>query len=280
MSPLPNNVLDVDNDLASYGDLTLIEDGQQVYNRIYLRGFKTRSSDYLNLTFNGDSATFQWSLGYRVSSVKGDIKVGIFPNVAAYVADTTFQTTGNVSGGNTQMTLLKDIVDGSPSQPGASACAYVHFTQHLLRIPNYNGSSVPVPTGSVIGVHFYYMKDVVYMGQDAQSQVAIAKIENSDGVYEYSHEDKSLTNSTIAAPQAKAQLMIQKYGVPQITGSFESFIPGWRAGQMFTLVTKKRMGGISTKMYVLRVNKSIVNNINGVYMVKSEIQFANSPYLV
>jgi len=278
-SPLPNNVLDVDNDLVNYGELLIIEDAQQVYNRIFLRGFKTRSSGYLNLSFTADSSTIQWSLGYRVSSIKGDIKVAVFPTMSAYTSDTSFQTTGTPVNG-TLMIMKKDIVDGAPNQPGASTTAYIHYTQHLLRIPNYNGTNIPIPTGSVIGAHFYYMKDVVYMGQDVQAQTTVGKTEGTDGIYEYSHEDKALTNSTIAAPQSKAQLLVQKYGVPQITGTFESFLSGWKAGQMFTLVTRKRMGGLSAKMYVLRVTKTIVNNINGAYIVKNEIQFANSPYLV
>ncbi|GEM_PF-2766475 len=278
-SPLPNNVLDVDNDLASYGDLELVEDGQQVYNRIFLRGFKTRSANSLNLSFPGDDTTVQWSLGYRVSSLKNDISVAVYMNVANYNADISFQTTGVATLG-VPMTMKKDIVDGAPNQPGGLQTAYIHYTQHLLRIPNYDGSMTPVSTGQIVAAHFYYMKDVIYMGQDAMSQVAIAAVEGSDGVYEYSQEDKSLTNSTIAAPQSKAQLLVQKYGVPQITGSFESYTSGWRAGQSFTLVTRKRMGGINTKMYVLRVTKTIVNNINGNFMVRNQIEFANSPYLV
>lgn len=279
-SPLPNNILDVDNDLVNYGDLILTEDGQQVYNRIFLRGFKTRSSDYFNLSFLGDSNSTQWSLGYRVSSLAGDIKVAVFPSLASYNADTQFKTTGVPTNSSYAMTIKKDLVDGAPNQAGVTNTAYVHYTQHLLRIPNYNGTSTPVPTGSVIGCFFYYMKSVIYMGQDPQSQAKIAKIEGTDGIYEYSTEDKSLTNSTISAPQSKAQLMVQKYGVPQITGSFESFTSGWRAGQMFTLVTKKRMGAINAKMYVHRVSKSIINNVEGNYVVRNVIQFANSPYLV
>lgn len=277
-SPLPSNVLDVDNDLSSYGDLTLAEDGQQVYNKVFLRGFKTRCSVPISLTYLADSSSKQWSLGYRASSVKGDMHVAVFSSMAAYMSDTSFHATGVASVGR-NMIIARDIVDGSPEQLAAADTAYIQYTQYLVRVPNYDGAGV-LPTGYVVGVFFYYLKDVVYMGQDMQSQSILAKTEGTDGIYEYSVEDKSLTNSTIGAPQAKAQLLIQKYGKPQITGSFESFIPGWRAGQSFTLLTKRRMGGINEKMYVLRVTKTLVNNVNGNYKVQNLIEFANSPYLV
>ena len=277
-SPLPNNTLDADNDLVSYGDLEIIEDGQQTYNKVFLKGFKTRVPTPLLLTFQGDGSSQQWSLGYRVSSIKGDIAVAVYTSMANYTADTSFQNTGVASRG-VQMTIARDIVDGAPDQPSASNTAYIHYTQYMLRLPNYNGAGI-LPSGYVIGVYFHYLKDVIYMGQDVQAQSTIAAIEGTDGSYEYAVDDKSLTNSTIGAPQAKAQLLIQKYGLPQISGTFTSFLSGWRAGQSFQLVTTHRMGGINQRMYVLQNTKTIVNNINGAFVTMNQIQFANSPYLV
>lgn len=124
------------------------------------------------------------------------------------------------------------------------------------------------------------MKDITYMGQDVQAQTTTAQIESTDGIYEYSEEDKSLTNSTIAAPQSKAQLLLLKYNLPQITGSFTSYLSGWKAGQSFTLTTQARMGGLTTTMFVLRVTKTLVNNINNQYVVQNVVEFADSPYLV
>lgn len=277
-SPLPGNLLDVEKDLVSYGDLVLAEDGEQVYNKIFLRGFKTRASDYMNLVFPCDSMTAQWSLGYRASSVKDDIKVAVFSSLAEYQADTSFQTTGVATRG-TQLTVKKDIVEGAPNQPTGSGTAFIHYTQHLLRVPNALGTGT-LPTGYVVAAHFYYLKDQIFMGQDINAQNAIAKIEGTDGVYEYSQEDKSLTNSTVNAPKAKAELMLKKYGKPQIKGSFTTFIPGWRAGQYFTLTSSRRMGGLNKIMYVHRVGKKLISSVNGSYVVQSAIEFADSPYLV
>ncbi len=290
-SPLPSGVLDVEQDMSSYGDLELIENGEQVYNRIFLRGFKTRSDSALNLTYLGDGNTTTWSLGYRASSIKGDVSVAVFPSVAAYRADTTFQQTGKPTGwvadgtltpnGVMPCILKKDIVEGAPNQAGASATAYIHYTQHLLRVPNWDNTNTPPASGLCIAAYFHYLKDVVYMGQDLVAQNNVAKIEGTDGIYEYSLEDKSLTNSTLTAPQAKAQLLILKYGHPQLQGSFTSFLSGWRAGQIFTLHSTTRMGGINMQqMYVQRVSKQLISNKNGPYVVQNTVEFADSPYLV
>lgn len=300
ISPLPNNILDVDNDTASYGGLVLTENGEQVYNKIILRGFKMRSSNYINLTFPGDAQTKQWSLGYRASSVSGDVSVAVFTSLTNYNNDTTFQNTGKISGftsygvanasGSVQMNVKRDIVDGAPDQASVSATAYIHYTQHLVRCGNWNGGNTALPSGYVLGVHLYYMKDQVFMGQDTNAQNTIAQIEtapqigsvpaySSDGVYEYTAQDKSLTNSTLSAVESKAELLVGKYGSPQITGSFVSYLSGWRAGQYFRLVTTKRMGGLSEYMYVMRVTKQIINSVNGGYVVQNTIEFANSPYL-
>jgi hypothetical protein len=94
-----------------------------------------------------------------------------------------------------------------------------------------------------------------------------------------------LTNSTLSAVQAKGQLMLMKYGYPQIKGTFTTYFNatntvGWRAGQYFFLVSNRRFGGINQVMFVHRVLKSIVKNDAGGLITFYNIEFANSPYLV
>lgn len=280
-SPLPNNILDVDRDMISYGDLVISENGEQIFNKIFLKGFKTRSNGPINLTFPCDGITQQWSLGYRASSLKNDVQIAVYPSIAAFNSDTAFQTTGKLGVGSsgTLLTLKKDIIEGAPDQGVEPGTAYIHYTQHLVRVPDALGSGT-LPTGYVVAARFFYLRDQIYMGQDVTAQNKIGKIEGTDGVYEYMQEDKSLTNSTIGAPKAKAELMLIKYGMPQIKGSFVSYIPGWRAGQHFFLTTVKRMGGIKKTMHIHRVSKRMVNSIDGKALVQHVIEFADSPYLV
>jgi hypothetical protein len=297
-SPLPNNLLDVENDTQNYGDLEIEENGEQTYNSIFLKGFKTRSSNFMVLTFNGDGQTTQWSLGYRVSSFKGDVQVQVYPSLAAYQSDTSFQSGGNPTAGAT-MVVARDVLDGSPDQKDAQGTAYVHYTQHLLRIGQYappgNAGVGAVPSGYVVACRFHYMKDAVFSAADQNAQRKIKAVEGSlsDGVYEYVHQDKSLTNATFSAVIAKGQLLLLKYGAPQILGTFDSYLnvntaQGWRAGQFFYLKSTYRFGGqfaagrgdAKDIMYVQRVTKKIVKNDSGGLITKSTVEFANSPYLV
>jgi hypothetical protein len=285
-SPLPNNILDADNDVVNYGNLSLVENSEQQINKIYIKGFKTRSADLFFLPFTADGTTFQWSLGYRVSSVSGDVDVVVYDSMAQYNADAAFKS-GSAPSAGTKMVLKRDIIDGAPDRGGASNTAYIHYTQHLVRIPNWAGTNAAVPSGKVVVVRFHYLKDMVWSGQDPEAQTNTAAVEGgkTDGVYEDVYSDASLTNSTISAVQSKGQLLLMKYRFPQISGTFESYFnattkSGWVAGQNFILQSDVRFGGINDVMFVQRVSKSIVKNDTGSLIVFYNVEFADSPYLV
>lgn len=282
-SPLPNNLLDVDKDVENYGDLELEENGDQIYTKIFIKGFKTRSPNFQLLTFIGNANDNQWSLGYRPSSASGDVSVVVYASMADYTSDTSFQG----GGANTKGVLMdvkRDLVDGSPNQQSASNTAYVNYSEKLLRVPNYN-SAGNVPSGAVVAIRFYYLRDMVYLAQDPSASTKIASIEGTDGVYEYAQTDKSLTNSTLSAAQAKGQLMLMKYGAPQIKGSFNTYFngtssSGWIAGQFFILRTQRRFGGLNEIMFVQRVMKSIIKNDQDALIILYTIEFADTQYLV
>lgn len=283
-SPLPDNTLDVDNDLQNYGNLELIENSEQQVNKIFIKGFKTRSTELYFLPFTADGQTLQWSLGYRVSSVQGDVDVVVYDSMAQYQSDTNFLN-GGASTLGTHLKLKRDIIDGAPDRGGDSNTAYIHYTQHLIRIPNFNSAGA-VPNGKIVIVRFHYLKDMVWLGQDPEAQGQTAKIEGgTDGVYEEVYQDKSLTNSTISAVQSKGQLLLMKYRFPQITGTFEAYFNttsnmGWVAGQNFIIKSTKRFGGLNDVMFVHRVSKSIVKNDSSGLITFYTIEFADSPYLL
>ncbi|MGM2624257.1 hypothetical protein HB667_26795 [Bacillus cereus] len=283
-SPLPNNTLDVDKDLVNYGDLTLTENIQQQMNKIFIKGFKTRSAEKYSLKFQGDGTTEQWSLGYRVSSVSGDVDVVVYDSEYQYNLDTSFQNGGQNNYGE-KMALKKDIIDGAPNRGNTSNTCFIHYTQHLIRIPNYRNNG-PVPPGKLIVVRFNYLRDMVWLAQDQRSQRDTKAIEGvGDGVYEAVFSDKSLTNSTLNAVKAKGELLLSKYRAAQITGSFNAYkttttTSGWVAGQYFRLLSTKRLGGIDEYMFVQRVSKQIIKNDQQALVVYYTVEFADSPYLV
>jgi hypothetical protein len=284
-SPLPNNTLDVDNDMANYGNLELIENSEQQVNKIFIKGFKTRSAELYFLPFIGDGTTLQWSLGYRVSSVQGDVTVAVYQDMATYQSDTNFLNGGAATKALKTLKLGKDIIDGAPNRGNVADTAYIHYTQHLLRIPMYNGSGA-VPNGLIIICRFHYLKDMVWLGQDPEAQNQTAVVEGgTDGVFESVYQDKSLTNSTLSAVESKGSLILMKYRFPQITGSFEAYFnatsqSGWVAGQNFVLKTTKRFGGINDVMFVHRVTKTIIKNDTSGMVAFYVVEFADSPYLI
>lgn len=272
-TPLPGNTLDVDNDVVSYGDLELAEDGEQVYNRFTIRGYKERSPNTYTLTYVADGDTHQWSLGYRVSSAKGDVVVKVTApgGAVSYPA------------------VKKDVLDGIPGQGGDPSVVYIHFTQHLIRF------AIPPDAGTRIDVTFYYLIDKKRTDQYDKSVAYMKAIEGdvySDGVYEYATFDKSLTNSTMESVTAKLEILAYKYGTPTLRGNFKSYVPGWRAGQSFSMSTK-RMGGIKPKdgaWYVHRVSKRWIQGVQQVdpnnpkpwdaSPIEYTIECANKPYMV
>lgn len=254
-SPLPSNTLSADTDTVNYADLKLSEDGTQLKTRIYLKGFKSRVGTPMTLTFTGDGNTTQWSLGYKPSRNAGDITI----------------TVGGVS-----KTVKRDLVDGSPGQNTSDTnSAYVNYSQNLLRL-NYAPAS-----GVQIVVTMYYLQDTIVMREDPQAQsVAAAADGDGTGVYEFAVTEPSLTQATLAAANSRGDMLLYKYGYPQITGSFVSFTQGWRAGQYFYLQSTRRMGGINMKMYVQQVKKTIVRADTGGAFIRYEIGIADIPYLV
>jgi hypothetical protein len=259
VSPLSGNILDVDNNTTSYGDLVLNEDAEHVYNRFTIRGYKMRSPTPYTFYFVGDGTTSQWQLGYRISSAKGDVTVTV---------------------GGVPYTVKRDILDGIPGQGGEAGVAYVHFQQHQVRFAS------PPAAGAVIALTGYPLIDKTRIDQDDASVEYMKALENtpaSDGVREYAELDKSLTQSTQDAITSKLQLLALKYGYPTITGSFKSYLQGWKAGQMFRMTSARRLGGISVdeRFYVYRVTKRwIQNQHTGTSNIEYTIEFADKPYLV
>lgn len=256
-SPLPNNILDLDNDVEHYGNLVLTEDAEQLFNRFIIRGYKRRSDDTYTLYFTGDGVTTQWNLGYRVSSAKGDVRVWV---------------------DGVEYPVKRDILEGVPGRGGEPGVAYIHYTQHLIRFAE------PPPPGARIQVTFYYLVDRVYIDQHDQSIAYVRQLEGTeDGVFEYTEQNKSLGQSTVEAVRSHIELLALRHGYPLMVGTFTSFTPGWRAGQSFKMVSKYRMCGDNPriKYFVRRVTKRWIQpQHSGEKPIQYTIEFADRPYLV
>lgn len=252
LSPLPGNILDLDNDLSSYHDCLLREDISQLKNRIYLRGFKTRSTGTQPVHAVGDGVSTWFPIGYPPWSVDP--------------ADITVNLNG------VPQTVLTDTKDGQPGDGQTNAGAYVCFDNMGIRF------NAPPTNGAVISGSFYQRTDAGTAVDDPDSQALIAAREATDGIYEHAIEDPSLTAPTLDTANARAQMLLYKYGYPKLTGSFGSYLQGWRAGQRFTVKAAKRMGGLNQLMYVTKVVKRIVS-AGGEDRLHYDVSISDSPYV-
>lgn len=255
VSPLPNNVLDVDSDVTNYSDLVLKEDGSQKKTRVYLKGFKSRVATPITLKYVADGQSQQWNLGYTPSRYAGDVVFKV---------------------GGVTKNVKRDLVDGTPGQNLTdTSTAYVNYWQNLVRL-NY-----APPVGTLIEVTMYYMAETIIMREnpEAQREAQLADGEG-DGRYEYAVTERGLSQSTIEAANNRGDQLLYKYSYPSTTGTFNSFTQGWRAGQYFTLRSDRRMGGIIMKMFVRQVKKKIVKADGGGLLIQYSISFADIPYLV
>lgn len=256
-SPLPGNLLLADSDVSSYHDLRLSEDISQLKNRIFLRGFSTRSTTQKTFQFTGDGVTTWFPLGYAPwSTDSGDIAVTV---------------------AGVPQTILKDNVDGQAGDGKVNPGAYVCFDNMGIRF------NQPPAAGAVVSGSLKFAFPAVTAMDDPESQGKMAAREGTDGVYEYAVEDPNLSAPTMDTANSKGQLLLYKYGYPKLTGVFGSFLQGWRAGQSFTLRSLKRMGGLDQKMYVTKVAKTIIQAdpvVGGNNRLHYDVSIADSPFVI
>lgn len=253
-SPLPGNVLLADSDVASYHDLSLAEDIAQAKNRIFLRGFQTRSTSRQVFRAVGDGSSTWFPVGYPPWSVDAE-DINVYVN-------------------GVPQPVLTDTKDGTPGDGKTNAGAYVCFDNLGIRF------NQPPAAGTVITGDFAYALNAVTAVDDPESQAIMAEREKSDGVYEYAVEDPGLTAASMDTANARAQMLLYKYAYPKLTGSFGSYLGGWRAGQCFQLASAYRMGGVNQRMYVVKVVKRIVRAGDDEDVLHSDISISDSPYVV
>lgn len=254
VSPLPDNTLDVDNDLTSYRDLEITEDVSQVKNRIYLHDVRVRNQYELTRSFAGDGVTEWFPLGYEPYDLDGSAVT-----VAGVPYDVTWEGMG-----------------GKPGDGQTNAKAYLCADNMGVRI------TPPPANGAAVSAAFYPVDTIPkLMWEDLDSQTEMAAREGGDGVHEFAMRDPNVNGPDDTTAQARAQLLMYKYGPPRIVGKFGSDLQGWRAGQFFYLTSQYRMGGAfatPTKMYVLQVDKSIITAGPAGDRLRYTVSFANTPY--
>lgn len=256
LSPLPNNQLNTDDGSCAqyYGKLQLSEDVSQVRNRVYLKGWKAGAQYTVTDTFVANGQNTSFPLKYE--PIHDLSKMTITVNGTNYPAK-------------------KDIVDGLPTANTQDGIGYINFDSPQVR---FNVA----PTTGTISVTYHPRIRTVLSVSDLAAQTIMKKRDLQDGIYEHAIDDHGLSWDDPTIAQARGQLEVNKYGKPHYSGTFTSFLQGWRAGQFFYFYSQKRMGGDlnGTKMFVTKVSKTLVNHpINGTPTFQYAVSFADTPYV-
>lgn len=234
----PIATLNADTDTTNYGNLQLRESIAHVKTRMYVMDFKQKSTATYTVNFTGDGSTKLFHLTYEPSAL----------------ADMT------VTRAAATQTLHTDMVDGQPDNAiGGADDVYVNFEEATLR-----WDTAPA-AGNAIVATFNYLYPGFTVFDDPAAQTEVSSREGGDGIHEAAVRDPGLSandgSETLA--NSKAAEAIARAGLPRLEGSFVSFTQGWAPGQMVTVASTQRMGGISVTMYVTSIDKRIVSHPSG-----------------
>jgi hypothetical protein len=253
--PAPIPTLNLETDLTNYGNFKVRESASGVKTRVYLKGYKHKTTAQWNRSFTGDGNTRFFLLGQEPASIDATDMVA------------------TVDGAG--LTLLTDFVDGSPGTAvGTTADLFVCFDNMGVR----TSSGVSAYTSTqTLSATFSYMEDTVSVVEDLAAQAEMGARELNDGIHEYVINDPQLTAADGSDDLANLQgsLALARYAFPRMTGSFESFTAGWRAGQTFDITTTQRLGGFTDTFYVQQVTKRIIGSTGGTPTLKSLVEFSD-----
>ncbi len=232
---------------TDYRNLEITERIDQERNRVYMKGYPASSTTTLTDHFTGNGSQGQYQL-YSSPTQLSDVSV----------------TRNGIA-----QTVKTDFVDGQPGDGiGDANTVFVCFDNMGLRW------NTPPSNGDVIVATYKYVFPGITVVDDPAAQTIMQAREGGDGIHEYAITDPAMSD-TIATDRANGYL--HRYSRPRLLGSFDSYTQGWKAGQAFTGISAKRMGGFTKTLYVQSVTKQIVSVVGGVVVINYHIEFSDNP---
>ena len=243
-NPSPFPITDLEN---RYRKFKIKSDSSQLKNRVIVRGGTFESSQFEEI-------------------YKGDTERGTFP--ISYRPTATPVVVAGAGGSPPTKTV------GIKNQDDGQGFDFLYDENNQV----IENDSEPILLGSeVIKIQYTFKIPVLVQVEDAASISEVAAIEGSDGVYEAIIVDESINNLDAARDRAKAE--IARFSRPLFTGSFETFISGWRAGQLITINLASR--GVSLALIVISVTLKSLGNGVAFYDVKfGSLSFALEDFLL
>lgn len=280
--PAPIPELNIDTELQ-VGDIEVTEDISGVHNVIYVKDFVYRSEEYYE---HRDRATSEGQTFYKL------------PYEPFSLEDTEVYTSADGETWYRRVVEL-DPLDGSQETlRGLPDRAYLCLVNWGVRFP----TAEPPPgfegePGGEYGppkhvkVRYRYVREpivVTFMDRDSINEMALRT--GTDGRFEVMISLPDYRVETLDVIKFYGELMLARDAWPKVSGSFRTFMSGWRAGQYFTIKSTLRdiydikrwaKSGHTVKapvpVYVESVRRSFVM-IDGEWCPISEISFSNRPF--
>jgi len=146
--------------------------------------------------------------------------------------------------------------------------------------------------GDLVEVDYrYVIPERVFVYFDPDSIDEMARREGSDGHHEIMISLPDYRVSTIDPIKFYAEMVLMRNAWPILTGSFETFLRGWRSGQFFYLksnvrdiydvahwVKTGRGEKVPVRVWVEQVRKKIVNLDEPEAIVRTSVDFSSRPF--
>jgi len=274
-SPLTGNVLDLDTDIENYGDFSLREDTSMIKNYIYLKDAKYKAT--LKTDTFGDVLAgilrFEYEPFIPASIVawqeQGYLRAWRWdPAVRAEPTDADL------------CNILRDGIDGEKGDGrGGPKDVYVNLDLGTIRFPD----NYPLQETERFRIQYYSATEQPQILFDLASQFEMQRRESyagylESGKYEYVMSEPALYTEKGEEAIAAMERVLMRYRWPLITGSFTSFLKGWRAGQYFHLKSTARGAfgeAIDELVFVQSVRKTVTAAGD---KIQSTIEYSNIPW--
>ena len=272
-SPITENLLNLDSDISSYGDMVLTESISNIKNVVYITDAKMKDEVTLEQRFDGAGKKNQYyQMGFKIF-----LPVRITDWSTYISARITDQTSSEVLNRN-----LTDIrSDDERQREETNLTIYVNANNNSVRLPD----KFLLGASERLIVTAYKAVDAPAPFPDPVSIALIKKRENlgSDGIYEYKKSEPALWDATGQNQNLSATIILNRYSMPVITGEFYSYLTGWRAGMAFTIKSSIRMNGKLSDgvvFYVKSVSKTIEIYGESIALsrIKSEITISDNKW--
>lgn len=226
-----------------FRNLKLRSDSSQLKNKVIVRG-GTFESDLFTQKYEGDNTRNTFPVSYKPSATPV-VKV-----------QNQIKTVG-----------IKNIDDGQ---------GFDFLYDKNNQVIENDDEGILGPNKD-LNLEYKFKIPIIVQVQDAASISAVAAVEGGDGVYEAIIVDESI--DTLDAARDRASAEIARFGNPLFKGSFETFVSGWRAGQLVNINLASR--GVNLSLIVTSVTLKSQGKGLAFYDVKfGSLSFALEDFLL